>query len=112
MKVLLDEGMPHPLRGELRGHDVFTVSYMGWKGKKNGELLALADEADFDVLLTPDQAIPNQQNLGRLKRVGVVILMPGDMRMRSLRPLALHILTAISDVQPGEVIRIGSGGRL
>jgi predicted nuclease of predicted toxin-antitoxin system len=41
MKVLLDENLPHQLRGELPGHEVITVKYMGWHGIRNGELLAL-----------------------------------------------------------------------
>jgi hypothetical protein len=29
MKLLLDENLPHQLRTEVRGHDCFTVAYMG-----------------------------------------------------------------------------------
>ena len=35
---------------------------MGWAGKTNGELLRLAEQ-EFDVFLTADQKLPNQQNL-------------------------------------------------
>lgn len=41
MKVPLDENLPHGLRYHLPGHDVFTVTYQGWFGVKNGELLRL-----------------------------------------------------------------------
>jgi len=51
MRILLDECVPRRLRSELAGHDVFTVVEMGWSGKQNGELLALA-ESHFDVFLT------------------------------------------------------------
>jgi hypothetical protein len=34
---------------------------MGWKGKGNSELIALAKD-DFDALITLDQKIPHQHN--------------------------------------------------
>ena len=34
MKVLLDENLPLDFRYFLTGHDVFTVSFMGWKGNR------------------------------------------------------------------------------
>jgi hypothetical protein len=32
--------LPHKLRTEIVGHDVFTVAFMDWSGVENGELLA------------------------------------------------------------------------
>jgi hypothetical protein len=48
MKVLLDENLPRRLASYLTGDECRTVSECGWAGKKNGELLTLADSA-FDV---------------------------------------------------------------
>ncbi|HEX4134270.1 MAG TPA: hypothetical protein VHY84_06580 [Bryobacteraceae bacterium] len=36
MKVLLDENLDHRLRRHLGSHEVFTVSFKGWNGLKNG----------------------------------------------------------------------------
>jgi len=63
MKVLLDEDLPHKLRPRLPG-EVFTVAYLGWGGLKNGELLKAAEEAGIDVLVTGDQSMPQEQNIG------------------------------------------------
>ena len=49
MKLLLDENLPHDLRHHIGGHQVITTAYMGWSGKKNGELLRLAGDAGFDA---------------------------------------------------------------
>jgi hypothetical protein len=49
VKLLLDENLPHDLRHHLVGHEVFTVTYMGWSGTKNGALLLLAADAGFDL---------------------------------------------------------------
>ena len=51
MKILLDENLPHALRHEIQGHDVFTVQFMGWSGLKNGELLARAMAAGFGAII-------------------------------------------------------------
>jgi hypothetical protein len=45
VKVLLDENLPQKLRLSLTGHEVVTVSYKGWGGLKNGELLRSAEAA-------------------------------------------------------------------
>lgn len=52
MKILLDENLPHKLRHELLGHDVFTVQYQGWSGLKNGALLAQAAASGFEAMVT------------------------------------------------------------
>jgi hypothetical protein len=47
MKVLLDERVPRKLKDHIAGHECRTVSDLGWAGKKNGELLAVAEKAGF-----------------------------------------------------------------
>lgn len=66
MKILIDENLPRSLAAYLEDHDCRTVVECGWSGKKNGELLALADPL-FDVLLTLDKNLPYQQNLGSVR---------------------------------------------
>ena len=55
MKVLLDECLPRKLKYELVGHEVKTVSEMGWSGLKNGVLLTKATNARFQVFMTIDK---------------------------------------------------------
>jgi hypothetical protein len=57
VKILLDENLPHQLRPELAGHDVFTAAYMSWSGIENGELLRLAAGAGFDAVITNDRGL-------------------------------------------------------
>ncbi len=63
MKILLDECVPPPLKSKFVGFDVLTVPEAGWAGVKNGELLKLINESDFDVFITVDQNLQYQQNL-------------------------------------------------
>ena len=72
MRILLDECLPRELTGELAGHEVRDVGRMGWAGKKNGELLRLA-EPEFDVLITADRSLLHQQNVRGLS-LGVITL--------------------------------------
>lgn len=68
MRVLLDENLPHQLRGFFVDNiEVVRVSYRGWKRKENGELLRTAAD-EFDAFITVDQGIPNQQNLDNFER--------------------------------------------
>ena len=55
MLVLLDEQLPRHLAREIDGHNVSTVQQRGWAGLKNGELLRVAADAGFEVLVTADR---------------------------------------------------------
>jgi predicted nuclease of predicted toxin-antitoxin system len=63
VKVLIDENLHHRLRKHLGGHDVLTVAYKGWAGLKNGELLRTAEADGFDVFVTGDATLVQEQNL-------------------------------------------------
>lgn len=106
MKVLLDENLPHELRHELHGHDVFTVAYMGWSGVKNGLLLAQAANAGLDLFITMDVGVQFQQNLASL-RLAVIVLRAASNDMEDLRPLLPELQAAMSTVVPNSVTRIG-----
>ena len=63
MRVLLDECIPRKLKNEIPDHDCQTVPEAGWAGKKNGELLFLAEKSGFEVFPTLDQGMEYEQNL-------------------------------------------------
>ncbi|KAA0226683.1 hypothetical protein EDS67_19895 [candidate division KSB1 bacterium] len=106
MNVLLDECVDHRLGKELRDQNVRTVPRMGCSGKKNGELLALAQQ-QFDVFITTDQNIFFQQNLRRFD-LAVLILHAGTNRLADLKPLIPEILLALPTVKSGRVLHIAS----
>ena len=67
MRILLDENMPTKVKYDFgEGYDVNTVRDMGWLGKKNGELLGLAAFDGFDIFITLDKNLKNQQNLNKV----------------------------------------------
>ena len=105
MKVLLDESLPVGLAKELPGIEVSTVRAQQWLGLKNGVLLSAAVRAGFEVLVTADRALKQQQNLPKIG-IGVVLLMRGRNRMSDLRPLIPRVLVAIAEVKKGELVEI------
>lgn len=106
MLVLLDECVPRPLKRDLVGHDVRHVVDMGWSSKRNGELLRLMLESQFEALLTVDQNLSFQQNL-RASNIGVVLVLAKTNRIKELRPFVPQILEALSHVKAGELVRVG-----
>jgi hypothetical protein len=105
MRVLIDECVPQKLRTALPGHDVYTVGYMGWAGKKNGELLALMAANGFEVLVTVDVGIRHQQNLVAAG-VAVIVLVAPTTRLAELLPLMPAVCAALATIQPGDVVEI------
>jgi hypothetical protein len=98
---LLDECVPARLARELAAHNVTTVQRRGWAGIKNGDLLRLA-QSDFDVLITVDRRISEQQEL-RDFAIAVVLLRAETNRLEDLRPLAGKILEKLADAPAGEI---------
>jgi predicted nuclease of predicted toxin-antitoxin system len=104
MRILLDECVPRRLRNLLQEHDCLTVQQMGWGGKRNGVLLALANR-EFDLLLTADRGYEYQQNVTGL-RISVVILGGKSNTYESPAPLVPAILEAISGLDSGVVVKL------
>jgi len=101
MKILFDHCTPKPLRRHLAGHEVRTAYQMGWDRIVNGKLLTLA-ETKFDVFLTVDQNIPDQQNV-RGRDIAVIVLVAFDTSPVTLAPLMPQVLALLPTVQPGQV---------
>ena len=108
MKVLLDENLPHGLRQELSGHDVYTVHYMGWSGLKNGDLLDQAAASGFDAFVTMDSGVPYQQNLAA-STLSVIVLRALSNDLDDLRPLVPQLRHALNTLTPKTVVQITSG---
>jgi hypothetical protein len=70
MLILFDHVTPRGIARVLSGHTVTTAKERGWDTLGNGDLLAAAKQAGFDVVVTADKNMRHQQNLeGRRRRV-------------------------------------------
>ena len=74
MRIALDEGVPRQLATALRdlGFDASGFD-PNWKGMSNGRLIAVVEAAGFDILVTNDKNMSNQQSL-RGRALAVVAL--------------------------------------
>jgi predicted nuclease of predicted toxin-antitoxin system len=105
MRVLLDEQLPRHLAREIGGHDVSTVQQRGWAGLKNGELLRVAADAGFDVLVTADRNLQFQQNLSQ-SRLGIILLVASSNALEDLLPLVPSLLATIPKSRPAQLLRV------
>ena len=107
MHVLLDENMDRRLK---RAFDsdfaVMTVTERGWSGKRNGELLRLA-EAEFDALVTMDKSIEYQQNLSGIK-LGIIIVSAQSNRRQDIAPAMPEINKILRTMRAGTVIHVAA----
>ena len=105
MRILVDECVDERLRHSFRGHDCETARFAGMAGLKNGRLLEAAEAAGFQVLITVDQNIPDQQNLAG-RSISLMILCGPTNRLSDLEPLIPAVILALDSISPGVIIRV------
>jgi hypothetical protein len=74
MKILFDQGTPVPLRRSLTDHTVNTAYELGWSVLTNGDLLAIAEQNGYELMITTDQNLRYQQNLAS-RQMAIIILL-------------------------------------
>ena len=105
MRVLLDEDLPVRLRLHFAEEvNVETVEFRGWKGFKNGILLQAAED-HFDVFVTMDDNLPDQQYLQQFD-LAVAILRARSKNLKDLLDLMPELERKLPELQPGEAVRI------
>jgi hypothetical protein len=104
MRLLLD--VPRKFRNGLTGHYCRTVPDQGLAGKKNGELLSLAEKAGFQVFLTLDRGLEYEQNL-QGRTIAIILIRAKSSRLADLLPHSTEILRVLGFIQPGELVKVG-----
>lgn len=108
MRLLIDECTPRALKAFLvaGGHECRSVQEAGWAGKRNGELLKLA-EGSFDVFITLDTNLQYQQNLvGR--QIAIIVIRAQSNRLNHLKPYFPDCIQVLHNIQAGQVVYVGS----
>jgi hypothetical protein len=96
MRLLLDENLPKRLKLDFPEHEIFTVRDMAWNGIKNGELLKLLIENNFDALFTFDKNLQHQQNFIKYT-IAVFVLTANINSYEALTQLSPIIKTYLSN---------------
>ena len=55
MRILFDQGTPAPLRRSLTSHVVSTAYEQGWSTVTNGDLIRLAEQQGYELLITTNR---------------------------------------------------------
>ncbi len=103
MRLLLDHNLPAPLRRLILGHDTAFADEWGWSELTNGDLLAAAETAGFDVLLTADRNLRHQQNLSG-RRIGLLVL--STNHWPTIRDNAPQVLAAVEGAGRGRYVEV------
>ena len=80
----------------------------GWAGAKNGELLAVAENAGCQVFPTSDREIEYRENLAA-GGIAVVCFSLQSNRLADVEPQVPEILRALLSLEPGQLFKVGSG---
>lgn len=106
MRILLDESIPRKLSSDFgEEHEVWTVRDKGWLGKKNGELLKLISQENFELFITVDRNLKFQQNL-KSYSFKIVVLCGADNRRETLKSLIPNIFLKLESREIHTVIEV------
>jgi hypothetical protein len=108
MRILFDQGAAVPIAAYLREHTVRTALQEGWDRLDNGDLLRVAEDAGFDVLLSTDNSIAYQQNL-KDRKIAIVVI--NRNRWRLVQRIIRKIVAAVNTAEPGSYTVIEVPGR-
>lgn len=100
MRILFDHNTPYDLARRLEGHTVAKAKEHGWDRLTNGQLLAAAEQAGFDLLLTADKNMSYQQNLSGRK---IALVVPGNSPWPLVRLYIAEIVAAVNAATTGSL---------
>jgi predicted nuclease of predicted toxin-antitoxin system len=99
LRILFDKNIPIGVRRFLTKHQVQTLTELQWPDQlENGELLKMAEEAGFEVLVTSDQNIRYQQNMAGRKLALVVL---GSNIWPVVEEHSAAITATVEEITPG-----------
>lgn len=103
MRILFDQGTPVPLRDYLAVHNVKTAFELGWAKLKNGDLLRVAEDAGFEVLITTDKNLKYQQDIAT-RRIAILVL--STTSWPRIEKAAPAVIEALGSLCPGVYVEV------
>ncbi len=87
------------MRRYLNGHVVATAYELGWSTVTNGDLIRLAEQEGYELLITTDTNLRYQQNLrGR----SIAILVLTTTSWPRIRQVAVEIQAVVDAITEGD----------
>ena len=106
MKILFDECIPRKFKNSFPDHECRTVAEEGLSGRKNGELLRLAEAAKFEVFISIDRGLEYEQNL-RARNIAVLLITAASSRLQDLLLHAPEIQRVLASGPKSGLIKVG-----
>ena len=103
MRILFDQGTPVPLRRFLTAHDVSTAYEQGWSTVTNGDLIRLAEQQGYELLITTDTNLRYQQNL---KTRTIAILVLSTTSWPRIRAAAERVVVEVAGIRAGQYVEL------
>jgi hypothetical protein len=103
VRILFDQGTPAPLRRFLTGHLVSTAYEEGWSTVTNGDLIRLAEQKGFELLITTDTNLRYQQNL-ESRSISILVLTTTSWpRIKAATALVVQMVDDLGSVDYREL---------
>ena len=103
MKILLDECVPVQIRDVLPGHEIQSATNPPGRGLSNGELLRLAEQLEFQLIVVADKNMRYQQNMSSR---GIAILELWTNHRPTLERHFQYISVAVGRILPGQYVEL------
>ncbi len=82
MRILFDQGTPIPLRRSPTGHVVATAYELVWSTVNNGDLIRLAEQDGYKLLIIKYTSLVHPQNLKGCTLALLVVTTPSWQGIR------------------------------
>ncbi len=105
MKILLDQNLDRRLKDHFPEYETATTQEQGWSDVLNGQLLTLAEENDFDVMLTADANIKAQQNMTN-RTIAILVFRAFNNRLKTHIEMIEAAKSVLLHIGKGEIIEI------
>lgn len=105
MKILLDHNLDRRLKNHLTEYETVTTQEQNWADVLNGELLTLAEENGFDVMLTADSNIKAQQNMTN-RTISILVLRAFNNRLKTHIEMIEDAKEILAKIEKGGIIEI------
>lgn len=102
MRIHLDNCVNQRFGKLLSVGESVHVRQLGWADLSNGKLLAAAESESFDVLLTVDQNVRMQQNIGT-RKISLITLDARSITIEGLTPFAELVDEVLNKIEIGNL---------
>ena len=106
MKVLFDHNIPRNLVSSLTHHTVGRTAPLGWASLQNGDLIAAAEAAGFEVMISGDKNLEYQQRV-QGRKIAIVSL--SAINWPVIMPYVAAIVKAVDEATSGTYQRVECG---